>query len=405
MISARSWIQLALVLFAPITVEGIADHQVTRTSFKLVEGGLATTKPIPFDEGWISTPPGSDRSEVCSTDGDDDRGVPSHLHAPDYVQVFEFQNHLDGTEGEEEASTPSSSSSIRNKTKLELLKEAGKTAREIVDSCFASNNAEAVLFRNLDSVIESTQDFKVFWNECLGDDGWTPTEYIPFFKPRTKDKGVDLVTPFPPEIALPCHNEMIYNPRNPSKIAFYCHMDAPEGGETILARNSDLTKVISQDIQQLVKNHGGILYRREYFNRDDEDSVKNALPYEISWQEKTGAEDKDGAMEFFRRIGFDRIHFTDEDDRLIVENVHSGFNEDGNWANILDFGIFLLADKTPVPKEMFDQIRRDKWSAVKVLKLAPGDWIVLNNRAVQHGRLPFKNNPGQQRTILTVYTE
>ena len=128
------WIQFALLLFAPIIVEGIADRRVTRTSFKLVKGGLTTTtKPIPFEEGWISIPPGSDCSEVCSTDGDDDQDVPSHLHAPHYVQVFEFQNHLEGNEEQEE-----SSSSTRNKTKLELLKEAGRTAREIVDSCFTS---------------------------------------------------------------------------------------------------------------------------------------------------------------------------------------------------------------------------------------------------------------------------
>ena len=42
------------------------------------------------------------------------------------------------------------------------------------------------------------------------------------------------------------------------------------------------------------------------------------------------------------------------------------------------------------------------WYAAHALKLQPGDWIVLNNRAVQHGQLPFVDSSEKKRTILTV---
>jgi len=63
--------------------------------------------------------------------------------------------------------------------------------------------SEAVLFRNLGS-IRNGRDFTTFWKGCLdGADGWTPMTYVPFASVRAQLDGVDLVTPFLPEIALP----------------------------------------------------------------------------------------------------------------------------------------------------------------------------------------------------------
>lgn len=37
-------------------------------------------------------------------------------------------------------------------------------------------------------------------------------------------------------------------------------------------------------------------------------------------------------------------------------------------------------------------------------QLRPGDWIMLDNLRVQHGRLPYEADPKQKRVLLTVYT-
>ena len=54
---------------------------------------------------------------------------------------------------------------------------------------------------------------------------------------------------------------------------------------------------------------------------------------------------------------------------------------------------------------MIQRLKLDERKAAHALKLRPGDWLVLNNRAVQHGRLPFADGPAQKRTIGAVYTE
>jgi hypothetical protein len=198
---------------------------------------------------------------------------------------------------------------------------------------------------------------------------------------------------------------MAYNPLSPGRIAFFCLQDAVEGGETILIKNADLSLSISSEIQDLVRQHGGILYRRTYHDRSNNAEVSQPS-HMISWQDKCGTEDRDEAVRFFTDIGIaaEDVYFDDEG-ALIAQNIHSGFNNDGNWFNILGLGEFKLADGTSVPPELLLKLNRDKWKHVRALKLLTGDWLVLNNLTVQHGRLPYKNSPDQQRTILTVYTE
>tara|TARA_B100000795_G_scaffold22043_1_gene14690 strand:+ start:1862 stop:2026 length:165 start_codon:yes stop_codon:yes gene_type:complete len=54
---------------------------------------------------------------------------------------------------------------------------------------------------------------------------------------------------------------------------------------------------------------------------------------------------------------------------------------------------------------MLQRLKLDEWKAAHAMKMRPGDWLVLNNRAVQHGRLPFADGPEQKRTVVTVYTD
>lgn len=64
-----------------------------------------------------------------------------------------------------------------------------------------------------------------------------------------------------------------------------------------------------------------------------------------------------------------------------------------------------LADGKSVPPAMLQRLKLDEWKAAHAMKMRPGDWLVLNNRAVQHGRLPFADGPEQKRTVVTVYTD
>jgi hypothetical protein len=362
------------------------------------------TLPVPATQPPAEA--GGVTSEAAIANADDDmhmhmQELPSRLVPPEYVKVF---NYNQGDDADADAT-----GSARRSAEETSLQDLGRAARKVVNSNCADGG---VLFRNLHHRIKTPEDFAVFWKACMGIEGededkerWAPAAYIPFGKLRSKVGGVDLVTAFPPEMTLDCHNEMAYNPRPPGKIAFFCLQEAVEGGETIVIKNSDLSLSIGNEIQDLVKKHGGIMYRRKYHDRSNTEEVSK--PYQISWQDKCGTEDKDEAIRFFMDIGFaapDDVYFNDEG-ALIAKNIHSGFNDDGHWFNIADMGVMPLADGTIIPPEMLLKIKRNKWKQVRALKLLAGDWLVLNNLAVQHGRLPFKNSNEQKRTILTVYTE
>lgn len=361
---------------------------------------------VPFDPSWVRGIFGDAETEEASHHDDDTVvELPPQLTFPEFVEIYEF----------DDTSLPLYDDTCTSTSRTEtLLKRIGKAAREVVDA----SKSDAVLFRNLTNRIRNAQDFAIFFQGCLdGPDGWRSMEYVPFGPARKTLEGVDLVTPFPPDLALGCHNELSYNPRPANLIAFYCLEKAEQGGETILTRNSDLTAAVSEETQQFVRDHGGVLYAREYpdesyLQQYKEGRVERTLP---SWQEKTGSTRREDARKFFTDLGFseDEVSF-DDHGTLHVKNIHSGFidapkraNEDMKryWFNILYTGVFKLADGTAMPPSMLRRLEREEWVPARVLQLEPGDWIVIRNRVVQHGRLPFVDSGARKRKILTVYTE
>jgi len=103
-----------------------------------------------------------------------------------------------------------------------------------------------------------------------------------------------------------------------------CFESAPEGGETLLTRNADLT--VSVDLQRLVRAHGGIAYRREYYDAAADVAPNPMQKVMGTWQSKTGTEDRGEAAKFFTDIGFNNEEVSfDDDGTLVVQNVRSGF--------------------------------------------------------------------------------
>lgn len=364
---------------------------------------------VPFDTSWFPD------NNVGEEKGDDDNAScasKSVFPLPKFVDVFDYKA----------STSPCIDVEYGVGEKESLLRQLGREARLIIDDALDtrrnsekeeedSTTVDAVLFRGLSTCIQNAHDFKAFWSGCIEGEGRKEMTYVPFGAGRNTLDGVDLVTPFPPEWLLNCHNEMSYNPRPAGRIAFYCLETASTGGETILARNVDLTRYVSKELQQLVKESGGIIYRREYYDERHNPNPSSVVHRHMgSWQKKVGANDEKAAINFFTSLGFslEDVNF-DKDGTLVVENIHPGFiNGDDDtevWFNILFMGMFKLADGTSIPSHMLKQLKLDEWRAVHALKLHPGDWLVLNNRSVQHGRLPFVDGPDKKRTILTVYTD
>ena len=91
-----------------------------------------------------------------------------------------------------------------------------------------------------------------------------------------------------------------------------------------------------------------------------------------------------------------------------VENHHPGFLTDPEtgedvWWNIVHTGNLRAGDGTPFPPELVAEVQERGWEATYALKLRPGDWLVLDNLRLQHGRLPYVEDERQKRVLLTVY--
>ncbi len=251
--------------------------------FVRVEPDTTGSLGIPFDTSWL----GGSGADVSQYAADELAELPSYLPPPTFVEVFdsELDRHADAE-------------TCQSDNEDDAMRLLGRSAREAVDACF-ERGTEAVLLRNLP--MRNGRAFAAFWDGCLdGADAWTPMAYITFGSARAKLDGVDLVTPFPPEMALPCHNEMAYNPREAGRIAFFCFENAPEGGETLLTRNADLTGHVAAELQRLVRDHGGIAYRREYYDGAVADVTPNPMQKMMgTWQARTGTEDRAEAVKFF----------------------------------------------------------------------------------------------------------
>mmetsp|Transcript_12491 Transcript_12491/g.29373 ORF Transcript_12491/g.29373 Transcript_12491/m.29373 type:complete len:434 (-) Transcript_12491:197-1498(-) len=297
----------------------------------------------------------------------------------------------------------------------EKLRALGAEARETIDGALPATGA--VLLRGLP--MRSAEEFGHFWRGCLAasDPPQQEGTYISLgpSRGRTKMSGIDLATNVPPEFLLLCHNELCYNPTTVGRIALYCVQDAPSGGETIMARNRDLATSLSPSTMQFLEDHGGIMYSRVF-----QDARKRAPGSDPlgSWQEKCALPETAGPEEaeaFFKSMGFDpATDLTwagDGSGALRITNRHPGILKDPDtgepaWWNIIHTGSLQAADGTPFPKKIVAEVQRTGWLHTRTFKLVPGDWLMLDNLRVQHGRLPYTSDPSKPaRCLLTVYAD
>ena len=293
----------------------------------------------------------------------------------------------------------------------ESLRELGEAARAVIDESLPETGA--VLLRGIPA--RTAEEFSIFWQGCKkgkSDRSWEEALYINFGRPRKKVAGVDSATNIPPELSLNPHNELSYNPVQPSRICLYCIQPSKSGGESIIARNEDITDQVPQELAKYIEDHGGVMYERSYRdannvpNTDDGDTALSRQ-LAISWQDKCGGvETREEAEQYWVDHGFQREHVIwEKDGTLRVRNIESGFIKDSKLGKRLWFNNLDTVGECPdgtgrPPRHLLQQFQADRWKAVYAWRLQTGDWLVLDNLRMQHGRLPYPS--GEERRLLTV---
>jgi Taurine catabolism dioxygenase TauD, TfdA family len=225
--------------------------------------------------------------------------------------------------------------------------------------------------------------------------------YEPFAGKRQQIDGVDAATNIPGEWILSSHNEMSCNPRSPDVFALMCLQDAQEGGESLLARNADLTQRLPERVREFVTTHGGVRYTRRY--ADANAATPQHAPLG-TWQDRCSLgrdAGRDEAEAFWLGLGFDEGDLTWEDDgALTVSNVTSGLLPrswrvqrsrcGSTWRQQWRRLGARLARKVRLSRQACCRSCSAEDECYFAFKLRPGDMMVLDNKRVQHGRLPYR---------------
>ena len=293
------------------------------------------------------------------------------------------------------------------------FRQWGAAARHAIEEHI--DRAGGVLLRGLP--MRSAEEFAHFWKGCLEEACPEPLQegrYTSLGPAAGRDKlsGIDLATNVPPDFLLLNHNELCYNPTTVGRIGLYCVQDAPVGGESTIARNIDLGTTHPPSVRSFLEEHGGIVYRRTFYD------ARNPPPGDLarnlgSWQGKASLPkhaSRDDANAFFLGMGFEMSDLEwDANGCVTVTNTHPGYVRDPEtgeetWWNIVHTGSLTAADGTPFPPKLVADVQRTAWEHTYAFKLRPGDWLMLDNMRLQHGRLPYVASDEQKRQLLTVYS-
>lgn len=164
-------------------------------------------------------------------------------------------------------------------------------------------------------------------------------------------------------------------------------------------------------MQDFVKAHGGLRSVRRYFDATADTESKERMPWEMSWQRRCGLDESSAdraaaAAVFIEKFGpeIDIVWEEDGSGDVVVSNTTPGFNGAGDWCNVMaalfPVGV-TAADGTPVPEGLVEGLKEAEAAAYRALRLEAGDVWVVDNMRIAHGRLPYEDAEGSQRTLFT----
>lgn len=257
--------------------------------------------------------------------------------------------------------------------------------------------------------------------------------YVGGMSPRTQVKDeLFLSTLLPKKAVLGQHHEMSYMSHSPSKILFYCETPPTSGGQTTICFNRQFMKKIDPAIPKRFADRK-VKYVRNYI-------AQSAMG--IAWQKSFNTDDRATVEDFCKQSGLtcewrygDRLRTWNVGQGMIVhpitkENLwynHSymlnlassshpsqlspclrqflpsmSSQEVENFKNTpldeMPHNTFY-GDGKPIELSILEEIHAVYESETRAFDWKKGDFMVLDNKLVSHGRNSYE---GDQRRILAI---
>lgn len=272
----------------------------------------------------------------------------------------------------------------------------------------------AILFRdfNVDSISQFRQFVGTLTDELL--------DYRERAAPRTEvSENVYTSTEYPPDQYIPLHHEMSYSHNWPSKIWFFCAQPAREGGNTPIASDRKVFRMIPGEIKERFLRKG-IMYIRNYGEGID-----------LPWQEVFQTKNRSAVEQYCRQshIGFewrDRDRLRTRAVRQVVATHpktgdivwfnHAHMFHSSNLEPAVRESLSaqyedeelprnaLYGDGTRIEDSVLNQIRATYDEASVSFPWQKGDVLMLDNFLSSHGRNPFVGPRKIFVTMAELYT-
>eukprot|EP00252_Welwitschia_mirabilis_P019637 TRINITY_DN4602_c0_g1_i1.p1 TRINITY_DN4602_c0_g1~~TRINITY_DN4602_c0_g1_i1.p1 ORF type:complete len:327 (-),score=68.33 TRINITY_DN4602_c0_g1_i1:250-1230(-) len=243
------------------------------------------------------------------------------------------------------------------------------------------------------------------FNEIVEAFGYEELPYVGGAAPRTNIVGrVFTANESPPDQKIPFHHEMAQVPEYPSKLFFYCDVEAAEGGETPIVLSHLVYNKMYKQFPDFVRRleDKGLLYVRVLGEVDDPSS-----PIGRGWQSTFLTKDKLEAEKRASRLGMKlewledggvktimgpipAIKYDESRDRKIWFNsmvaAYTGWEDSRNTPEkAVTFG-----DGTVLPREVVLTCLKILEEESVAIPWRKGDVILIDNLAVLHSRRSFK---------------
>lgn len=276
--------------------------------------------------------------------------------------------------------------------------------QSLIEKQIHSNGA--LLFRN--TGVNEMEDF----NYVVDNVTQNLKNYIDGFSPRTKlSSKVYTSTEYDSDYYITMHNELSYSSNWPDKLFFYCLIEPKIGGETPIA---DCRKVLDKMRPELVElfKEKGVRYIRNIH------SGQGSGP---SWQETFETENQEDVEHFCRNNDIEFEWRSNGMLRLIQNRpatISHPITQEEVWFNQVDqfhpshlpeeivemlmlinnnevfdlpmYGCF--GDGTPINLSMIQEIRNAADSQRVINKWKKGDFLLVDNILMSHGRMPYEGD-------------